>query len=238
MNISGSGSLPGGDYNEDIRISGSGKVNGNAICDTMVVSGSGHVYGDLTCRGAMKVSGSGKVDGTLAASELHVSGSCHIGGPAQITDSIGISGSCHVGPVRCTELRVSGSLNAEGDVSAEDAEIKGKIECTGLINAGTLTVAFSGNCFADSIGGSVIEINMGRFGGGLISRFFMGERAFTVQNSIEGDKINLQHVIADTVVGRDVVIGPGCKIRRVVYGEHIDISPEASVEYYEPSRTA
>ena len=47
MVISGSGSLPGGDYNEEVRISGSGVINGNISCTEFSISGSGEVRGNI-----------------------------------------------------------------------------------------------------------------------------------------------------------------------------------------------
>ncbi|MCR5477749.1 MAG: hypothetical protein K6E92_09050 [Lachnospiraceae bacterium] len=41
--------------------------------------------------------------------------------------------------------------------------------------------------------------------------------------------IDLEHVTAESVVGREVKIGPGCRIGRVLYTESANISPEAEV---------
>lgn len=47
--------------------------------------------------------------------------------------------------------------------------------------------------------------------------------------SIEGDKIRIDHVKAESVSGIDVVIGDLCIIERVEYSGHITISPKAVV---------
>lgn len=235
MNISGSGSLPGGDYNEPIRISGSGKINGSVSCSDLSISGSGHVYGDLRCREGFRVSGSGRVDGNISSGDITVSGSCHIGGDAQ-ADSCSVSGSLHTGSVRCNGLHISGALTAVQDVTAENAVVRGAIHSGGLINADKLDVEFSGSCDADSIGGSNLRIKKSGIVFNFFSKLFHRDAyCFTVKNSIEGDTVHLEHVVADTVVGRDVVIGDGCRIRHVIYRDHIDISENASVELYEAS---
>ena len=77
MKIAGSGSLPGGDYNEEIIISGSGKITGSASCTEFKISGSGKVAGDLRCSGQFGISGSGHINGSLLAPEVKVSGSGH-----------------------------------------------------------------------------------------------------------------------------------------------------------------
>ncbi|MBO4626790.1 MAG: polymer-forming cytoskeletal protein [Lachnospiraceae bacterium] len=235
MNISGSGSLPGGDYGEDIRISGSGSIKGSISCTGLTISGSGHVYGEVNCHGKVHVSGSGKIDGALHAAEVHVSGSTHIDGPATVDQKMHVSGAAHVLSLRCGELESSGALKASGDVSAEKITIRGAIRCEGLINAENVDVDMGGDCYADAIGGSVILIRDGAIRG-LISRLFKSAgNIFTVKNSIEGDDITLFNVVADTVIGRNVRIGDGCRIRHVIYGESIDISEKSEVELYEPS---
>ena len=239
MNISGSGSLPGGEYNEGIHISGSGKINGSVSCSELVISGSGKVEGDLNCSGIFRISGSGKILGAVRANACSISGSGKVEGPADIAAEMKVSGAGHTGPLRCTELRVSGSYRANGDVSAERAVIRGAIGCDGLLNAGELDIVLGGDCSADSVGGSTISVS--RAGVGFFASLFgIGEHYFTVRNSIEGDTIKLENVIADSVIGRDVTIGRGCRIRYVSYIDHIEIDSKANVERYEcavPSNT-
>ncbi len=237
MKIAGSGSLPGGDYNEEISISGSGKITGNASCTGLSIAGSGKVQGDLVCRGKVSVGGSGSVAGNLTAETFSVSGSSKVFGAVDVSGEFKVAGSCHTGSVRSGRLAVAGSLNADGDISAEDAVIRGGINCKGLINAEHFEAEIGGDSFADSIGGGTISIRDRKSAQGWLSRIWSrrGGYMFTVANSIEGDVISLQNVIADTVIGRDVTIGPGCRIRRVVYTNHIEISAEAEVAQYEES---
>ena len=237
MKIAGSGSLPGGDYNEEISISGSGKITGNAGCTGLNIAGSGKVQGDLVCRGKVSIGGSGSVVGNLTAETFAVSGSSKIGGAADVSGEFKVAGSCHAGSVRSGRFSVAGAFTSEGDVSAEDAVIRGSINCKGLINAEHLEAEIGGDSFADSIGGGTITIRDRRSVQGWLSRIWSrrGGFVFTVTNSIEGDVIDLQNVIADTVIGRDVTIGPGCRIRHVVYSNHIEISADAEVLQYEES---
>ena len=237
MRIAGSGSLPGGDYNEDIAISGSGKITGNASCTGFSIAGSGKVQGDLVCRGKFAIAGSGKVEGNLTAETAAVSGSGAIGGASNVSGDFRVSGACRTGAVKCGKFIISGAVNTDGDVSAEEATIRGSIDCSGLINAEIVDAEISGDSFADSIGGGTITIRDRKGAQGFFSRL-LSHRArnrFTVANNIEGDVITLENVTADTVIGRDVTIGPGCKVRHVVYTNHIEISAEADVELYEES---
>ena len=235
MKIAGSGSLPGGDYNEEINISGSGRITGNVSCTGMNIAGSGRVDGNLACNGELHISGSGKIAGAVRAGCIHTSGSASIDGPASVNEEIHISGSMHSGPVRCTLLRVSGSAKADGDVSAEEVVIRGAIHAAGLINAEKIDMELGGNSDADSIGGSTIEVRSRAASRNLFARIFSGGAfsTLTVANSIEGDLISLENTVAASVTGRIVKIGPNCRIGQVYYSEGVEISPEASVDRYD-----
>ncbi|MBR5712077.1 MAG: hypothetical protein IKX54_00600 [Lachnospiraceae bacterium] len=233
--IAGSGSLPGADYNGDIRISGSGRINGSAICDSFSIAGSGHVHGGLTCRESFHAGGSGHVDEDLTAESFSASGSVTVGGNAGIHGECSCSGSAKFGSLQCGELRVGGSLRSEGNISAENARIRGAVTCHGLINAETLDVEIGGDCYADCIGGSSITIKRGTSAVGFFSKLF-GHAAgytFNVTNSIEGDEIYLENVTAASVTGRIVKIGDNCKIGYVSYTEGIEISENSHVDRYE-----
>ncbi len=49
MNISGSGHIPAGEYNEKVSISGSGKIDGNLRCLGLSCAGSVHGCGEIEC---------------------------------------------------------------------------------------------------------------------------------------------------------------------------------------------
>ena len=235
MNIAGSGSLPGGDYNEAIHISGSGKLTGSVSCTELHIAGSGKVEGDLSCGGDLKISGSGKIVGSARTGSISVAGSGNIGGQASAERDIHIAGSLHSGPVRCSTLKITGTLNADGDVSAEEAIVRGSIHAAGLINAEKVDIVLGGNSSADSIGGSTITVSTRIENKGFFARLFTGggHGTLTVTNSIEGDLITLENTEAASVTGRIVKIGPNCRIGQVYYTEGVEISPESNVDRYD-----
>lgn len=232
MNISGSGSLPGGDYQDAINISGCGKVTGNVSCTDFNVSGSGSVEGDLRCLGDAKISGNGNIKGNMDAIAVSVSGNGKVGGSLQC-EKCSSSGNLKVDSIAANELHVSGLLRSDGDVTSEDAVIRGGITCNGLINAEKLDVIFDFGSSANSIGGSFIKIRRKGVVGGLFARMFGKKKGgiFQVTDSIEGDVIDIEYVVANSVMGRDVKIGPGCKIGQVIYGETISVSTDAEIEH-------
>lgn len=231
MVISGSGSLPGGDYQEEIRISGSGKVNGSVSCTGLSISGSGKVCGDLRSEGNVSISGSGSVEGNAEVKTFSVSGSGSVSGALK-GEQCSVAGSFQVGNVSVQKLSSSGSIQVKGDLSAEQAVIRGGVYADGLINAEDLDVAFETDSRADAIGGSTIKIRKKGAVHGLLDRIFKAGKdgTFQVKGSIEGDEIDIEYVEADTVVGRNVTIGPGCKIKHLSYSGKAKISPDAEVE--------
>ena len=235
MNIAGSGSLPGGDYNEGIHIAGSGRVNGSASCTELCIAGSGRVDGDLLCSEQLKISGSGHIEGSVRAHSVNISGSGHIGGSLTSDGEISNKGSLHCGAIRCVSLKNSGTLHAEGDISAEEAIIRGAVHTPGLINAERVEIELGGDSKADSIGGSTITVSSRDEKKGFFARLLTGGESgiLTVTNSIEGDVVTLENTVAASVTGRIVKIGKNCSIRQVWYSDGIEISPDANVDRYD-----
>ncbi|MBO4325237.1 MAG: hypothetical protein J5845_07590 [Lachnospiraceae bacterium] len=233
MNIAGSGSLPGGVYDDRISISGSGKITGSASCSAFHSSGSGSVDGDLLCQKEFRSSGSCRVNGSLQAESVSSSGSFKCGGAIHAVETVKASGSFHAGgSTACGDFHTSGSATVEGDLSADSIKCSGKIYCTGLMSADTIDIRFGGRSGAGNIGGSSIRI-VREGSGGVITRLIsaLGSKdgVFDVPGSIEGDEIYLENVAAASVTGRVVKIGPGCDIGQVFYIESAEISPNASV---------
>ena len=230
MRISGSGSIPGGDYQEDIHISGSGKVTGNTSCTGVGISGSGVVMGNLRCSGKVSSSGGGEVKGDLETDELSASGSFKVEGALRCKKASS-SGMLNAGSVTADEIHTSGLLKCNEDISAENVVIHGCVVAGGLINAEKLEVKFDASSKANSIGGSIIRIRRK----GIIASAFMrliGKKdagLFKVNGSIEGDDIDIEYVAAESVTGRNVKIGPGCRIGRVNFSESYKGSEESKV---------
>lgn len=234
MNISGSGQISAGEYNERISVSGSGKATGNVRAIGFSCSGSAVCEGYLECTEDVKVSGSMKVEGALTAEVLKVSGALKVGGECRVGE-IKISGSlkCEKG-VKAAVIKCSGGLSAGGDVEAEEIRIAGAIKCSGLLNGEKIDISIGGGSRVGSIGGSVINVFEEGSGGiarmPLISKLLGSKRGLAVEESVEGDIIALEYTEAPLVVGRVVAIGEGCRIGLVQYSEQLEVHPKAIVE--------
>lgn len=235
MNIAGSGSIPGGVYQDSIHISGSGRVTGDVSCIDFKVSGSGRVSGKLQASGSVGVSGSGNVDGDLETGSLHTAGAFNCDGCITVKGDAVISGAMSCQSLTATEIQMSGGCSVDGDMTAEIARIHGSIKSEGLLNAEDIEIKFAPSSEFGSIGGSKITIEPSRdeVKRGLFRRLFSSKNHpgnFLVKDSIEGDEISLKYVTAPTVSGRVVTVGPGCIIEKLEYTESCDISPDAVVQ--------
>ena len=242
MNISGSGSIAAGEYNEKISISGSGRLKGNVRCASFSASGSAVGEGDLVCMEKASVSGSVRCAGGLTAGELHVSGSLNVGGACTVGDKIRVSGSMDCGgALRCGILEASGSVRAELGIEAEEIRISGAVESSGLMNAEKVDFELGNRrSRLGSIGGADIRIYHGTaskslFRLPLLSKIVGASTpcGLQVAESVEGDVIAIENVTAPLVVGRVVAIGAGCHIDLVQYTEQIEIHESARVEKIE-----
>ena len=240
MNISGSGRISAGEYNEKISVSGSGKIDGKVRCQALSCSGSVSGNGELQCIEDAKISGSMKLEQSLSAQNIHVSGSLNIGGECIAAQDIKVSGGmkCHKN-LRCTTLKVSGGIHCDADIEAESVKISGIITCSGLLNAENITIDFGHTgCNIGSIGGSNITIlstpsknPLNRMA--LFSKLVKNHDMFQVQQAIEGDVIAIEKATTPLVVGRIVAIGTGCQIDLVQYSEEVEVHPDAIVNKLE-----
>ncbi len=210
--FSGAGTVPAGEY-EAVKVSGSARLAGDVRCTSLSVSGSFGGSGSITCSGGVHLSGSASIDGPISAGELKASGAFKCKG------------------LRGGDLRVAGAARVDGDMEGDSIRVSGSINCSGLVNADRIEIHIEGTCSAGSMGGSEIGIEAKPCSGGL-SRFFSKNRcgSMRVAESIEGDNIYLEQVTCPSVIGRNVTIGPGCRIGSVQFSENVEISPDAQVD--------
>ena len=233
MNISGSGSIPAGEY-DAIKISGSGTIQGNIKCSEMHVSGSANASGTVECTGEIHVSGACDFDKDIITKTLHVSGALNTDGNIIATDLVHLSGGMNIeGSLKCGTLEEHGGLNVDEDIEAETVSVHGNLVCGGLLNAESIEIEIRDGCLIGSIGGSkiVIRHKKRKFFKNLITISFNDKqvRGIKVQQCIEGDEIDIEHVTCPRVSGRTVKIGEGCEIELLQYSECYEIDPKAKV---------
>lgn len=215
LNISGASVMPGGDYGT-VRISGSGKINGNLRADSLRCSGAAKVEGDVVT-GELECSGGCKIEGNAEVEQAHISGGFKVngslsGGSFRVSGAIKAEGLLH-----CQQLLMSGELKVGQDVEAEEVHLTGCAEIGGLLNADTIEIKSYGSSDIKEIGCSSLTVRKNAKEN-LVRRFFGYDIACALEaGTIEADRADLEYTTADVVRGRDIVIGPGCKIRRIEY---------------------
>ena len=231
--ISGSGRLSGGDYNE-VHISGSGKWDGPIHCRSFHVSGSCNGKGTLTVLEDLHCSGSFRSDSHVDTKELHISGSARVDGNVAGREAVQVSGSLRCNNLYGGDVKVSGGLDTQGDVEADEFFMTGAGEIRGLLNAEEIEIVVSGIprvVKISQIGGSKICIRPGATMG-FLSKLFSSKTTApgaAEVGTIEGDAIELTATTADVVRGTNVTLHSGCQIKRVEYSGDLVIEGDAVV---------
>lgn len=226
LQISGSSTAPGGEYRK-VSISGSGHIQGNLRAETLHCSGSGKFEGNVTTTGELFVAGSCQVAGDLVGKNVQIAGSCRVNRKLK-AEELHLNGSATVQEgIQCQTLHCAGHLTAQGDVEAEEAELLGGARIDGLLNADTIRIR--GKVHVQEIGCSTLVVAQEE-AGGWMNRLFGGHDSSSLEaETIEADRADLVNTRADVLRGRDLKIGPGCKIRRAEYSGSCDAA-EGTVE--------
>lgn len=228
VSIAGSGSFTGGSYGK-VEISGCGKCTDPFSADSLTVSGSGNLA--AVDAGKLEISGSARFSGSVTAEKMSVSGSCVVEDACE-ADELEIAGSMHTRKsLRGTNGTADGSIRVDRDMEFERLTISGSIHVSGLLNAEALTLHLGGRCEVGEIGGTEIFVDVPPFHLGFLKKLLGTHAISTLKcGSIEGETIRLENTICDTVRGKNVIIGPGCKIGLVEASGELTIDPDSSVQ--------
>ncbi|MFK3812128.1 hypothetical protein [Bacillus halotolerans] len=193
VSIKGEGTVGEGLSAAGCRIYGTGRFLGNAETERLKVFGESEFEGDLTAH-KISIYGTMQVRGALHVGRLKLKGLTEIGGNMA-------GDSCEA----------KGKLSVKGDCEIESFHITGCVDVTGLLNAGEIDIGLSHDASrVREIGGTSITVKKR-------ARFFTRKKAKLTAELIEGDKIYLENTEAAVVRGKEVVIGPGCKIGTVEF---------------------
>lgn len=229
LSISGSGSAPGGCY-EDVKISGSGKIQGDLICNSININGSGRITGDAKASNVV-ISGSAVVEKRLIAESIIVNGSCKAEEDVS-GERIQINGRGKVlGSIHGENVRVSGILSVDGDLEAEEVIAEGPVKIGGLCSAERIDIALSGMAsHIKEIGCGTLNVHS-RFTSALFGQLLNAfSKRKLIADTIEGDDIVLEDTEAKVVRGNRVSIGAGCSIGRVYYKSDYKKDDKAAVQ--------
>lgn len=212
----------------DLKVTGNNSTNGG-VFDKVRITGETEIYGDTHCR-SFSCTGNSNVDGTLTAEELKLTGNLQVKEMLRAV-KVNITGELEVGgAVSAEQLKLTGSCHAKKGIQSERLSIQGEIQSEGMVNAEVVELSLRGISRVGDIGGSQIRIGPSR-ANVLIPSWLRIEGVASLEaDTIEGDTVILKNTTANTVRGREVVIGSGCRISRVEYSHFFEQDPQAEIK--------
>jgi len=221
IKISGSGHLPGGLKVEKLKCAGSVSIEGDVEAEEVDFSGSSSIAGNVKAK-SLTASGAFSIDGDVQGSLLKVAGSCRIGKAVELENA----------------LHVHGSLRVFGDIKAgKYVELKGRFDIGGKIITGDFNAEL--NRYESYARGGIEAVNVDikkRNVEGIvifgipICGVLSGYGKLYTTNVTAKEKVYLENVCCENVVGKDVTIGEGCIIKgSVKYSNSISVHPKAKL---------
>lgn len=164
----------------------------------------------------------------IKAEQMHVKGVFNCAGEVEagLLNCEGVSNYSR--NIRAKNMIVSGVINVkEGTkIEAEEIDCEGVINTKGEIYADIMKA--KGAVSAIGIYGDQVIINT-HYSFSRVRRIFRGERSDV--KLIEATVIELSGVTADTVNGKNIIIGPDCRIKNIDCSGTISIDRDSSVEH-------
>ena len=236
IKISGKGGIAGGVYDE-VAVSGSGRVGGDLEAATIVIAGSCMIEGAVKA-GAFAASGAFVVGRDLKAKTLRGSGTGEVGGDVR-TETLKVSGRLNAGgTVKAREATISGFAECGGNLEADQLRLSGAFDVGGSVIGQRIEIALSGRSQASEIIAPEIVVRRASWRWRLLNFGWRRSSALLTAETIEGDHVHLEATRAGTVRGRQVTIGPDCRIEVVEYSESLHMDPQADVAHHISSERA
>jgi cytoskeletal protein CcmA (bactofilin family) len=229
VKLSGKGEIRPGVYDE-VAVSGSGRVGGNLEAAVINIAGSCMIEGGVKA-GTFAASGTFEVGRNLEAQTLRGTGTGEAGGDIR-AETLTFSGRLLAGgTVKAREAAISGFAECGGNLAAESLQLTGAFGVGGSVRGQRIRIALAGRSRAAEILAPEITVRRASWRWRMLD--FPWRRAVLLAaETIAGDVLRLEATRAHTVRGRQVTIGPGCRVEVVEYSESLHIDPQADVAYY------
>ena len=211
--ISGFGIIKEGVY-ENIAVNGSCNVSGDIKCSKFSLSGSCKFRGRTECDNELQISGAAEFDKDVIAGAVLCSGAV----------------SFH-GDIKSKDVSLAGTTKIGGKVDCKNFSCSGIIESSAPVNAENVNIIFGEKSKVRYIGGTTVMLGSSEDKkSGILKKIFASKGRLTVTESINGDTVNITDVNSPLVSGKDIVIGDGCVIDRVIFSGTLDASPKAKIK--------
>ncbi|RJE84311.1 hypothetical protein D3P07_23380 [Paenibacillus sp. 1011MAR3C5] len=193
-----------------VRITGDAILAGDVACEGFYLTGTSHIKGSLDSE-YLKFTGEVLVDGPMSCGSLRGTGELRLGRN-----------------FRGNQVRMSGHLTSQGAIEAEKLELRGAVS-GGSVNAGQTLIKLYGPSRVSEVVGGLVTVRRSR--GVLFKELFQQDSIAELRAGlIEGDRLDLEHTVADVVRGNTVRIGQGCVIGRVEYRDSYEKSGNAMAQ--------
>ncbi len=227
VKLMGDGTLSGGAYGR-VKIMGDSIVSGELEAEDLAVMGN--ISADEKVKtGKLKITGDGRF-GTIAADEISVSGSIEFRNAATV-GVLDIMGEVKAyNGIKAKRIKVRGSIEDKKAIETECFECYGGMDVNTL-NAENISIKLYGQNAAKEMVGSSINVIYPIYRKVLLGLFFFKRNWASMEaDTIEADRIYLERTTAASVKGKEVNIGPGCKIKYLEYKDKITIDKSSTVE--------
>lgn len=209
VTVMGEGSVSGGEYGK-VKVMGSARFMDLVRAELISVYGSAELD-DVDVQ-ELKVAGSARFKGKLFGKVVKISGSVRVNGE-----------------IKSESITVNGQLRSDKGVETERFVSRGQFVLDS-INANDVSMLLAGRCRVKEIGAENVDVaNRGWWG--LFHNLFSYPKYRDLEvETIEADRIYLENTSAKCVRGKDVRIGPGCRIGLLEYKDSHSVDSKARVE--------
>lgn len=191
------------------------------------INGAGTYRHDIQAK-SVHTAGHGRFEGSISTESFKSSGSCYVKGHCS-TKQMSSNGHGHFHSITADRIDCSGSFRADQSVTTQSFHAKGIVMIGNTLTSRDVHIRFQGgtSSIKHLITKETIDIRMER-------RLFLNLLSFgkkkVVCSSLEGRRVEIDHVEADLIIGEDIQIGPNCKIGEVRYSKQLDIDPSSVIE--------
>ncbi len=184
-------------------------VIGSGEYSILSIDGVYNCPGDIQAE-EVSVNGVLNCSGGIKAELLHCAGVSDFRNGVNVrkVEVTGVMSVSHDNKIEATEIDCTGVINIDGEISAD------RIHADGFI------------CAREVVGDSVTIRSRVSTLAKILSTF---TKKYSTVNLVEATKVELIGVIAETVNGSDITIGPKCQIDRVDCNGVLFIDPDAQV---------
>ncbi len=230
LKLSGKSEFAGGVYDE-VAVSGSSRTGGDLEAAAVSIAGSCMMEGAVKA-GTFAASGAFEVGRDLVAQTLCGSGTGGIGGDL-LADTLKFSGRLIAGgTLKAREAAISGFAECGGNLEADQLQLSGAFNVGGSVSGQRIQIALAGRSRASEIVAPEIVVRRASWRWRMLDFAWPRAHALLAAETVEGESVHLEATRAGTVRGRQVTIGPGCRIEVVEYSESLHIDPQADVAHY------